>query len=129
MHCLQAVDPNLISSPALVRAGRTGAARFAELSVEHTYVILGDDPVIVAMIANESRSPLNIGTATAGARLLRERDPTQTLHHTGVLDSSHSLHLGALRAIFQDCLPCHLHGSWFLSDFMSKIDTPRKIVI
>lgn len=40
------------------------------------------------MIANEPRSPLNIGTATAGARLLRDRDPTRTLRHTGILDTA-----------------------------------------
>ena len=96
----QAIDPSLISSPALSRAGRTGAARFAELPPEQTFAVLSGR--IVAIVANETRMPLNVRTATAGGRMvLPEADLTQDLHHTGILDGNDALKLSSLKAVYE----------------------------
>jgi len=95
------VDPNLISSSALARAGRTNAARFAELPSDTTFTIIGHNPTTVAMIANESRSPLNLRTATAGALLIAGTNVSQSLQNTGILSASNALNLSSLRAVFQ----------------------------
>ena len=64
-------------------------------------MVIGGPPTIVAMIANETRSPLNIGTAAAGARMIINTNPSQTLHHTGVLHTTRAFQLSSLKAVFQ----------------------------
>ncbi|CAK9025225.1 unnamed protein product [Durusdinium trenchii] len=54
------VDPNLISSSALARAGRTNAARFAELPSDTTFTIIG---------TNVSQSLQNTGILSASNAL------------------------------------------------------------
>lgn len=71
--------------------------------MEHTYAVFaGGHGAFVAMIANESRSPLNLGTAAAGYRMLTDQDPTCILHQTGMLNAAHGLQLSSLRAVLQD---------------------------
>ena len=101
---MQDIDPNLISSAALTRAGRTGAARLRDLPPEQAYLILPGDPCIVAVVSNEHRLPLHVATARYGARMLREADPTQALHQSGVFNENHELQAASFRAAFQACL-------------------------
>ena len=102
MSAAKAVDPGLVSSQALAKAGRTSAARFRELPADQPCTVFGSPPVIVALIANEQRAPLNLATAAAGTRMIAETDPTQTLHRVGVLNAAHALQLATLRAVFQE---------------------------
>ena len=104
----QEIDPGLISSNALSKSGRTGAARFHELQPALTYVCFPGNPVIVAMIVNESRSPLNVKSAGLGARMLREEDPTQALRQSGVLNESRELQATELRALYQARFVIHV---------------------
>eukprot|EP00438_Fugacium_kawagutii_P008468 Skav236139 [mRNA] locus=scaffold88:89556:90212:- [translate_table: standard] len=101
---MQDIDPNLISSAALTRPGRTGAARLRDLPPEQIYFVLPGDTCIVVVVSNEQRLPLRVPTARYGARMLREADPVQALRQSGVLNQNHELQAASLRAAFQACL-------------------------
>lgn len=77
-HDFQEIDPSLISSSALVRAGRTPAARLVELPPTTSYLVVEGFPTVMAVIMSEQRAPLNTTTGRAGIALLADTTPAQS---------------------------------------------------